>query len=166
MSVSVRDRLWVLPTFQDAKLVLAYVSAKDNEVDSHEIITRLLEEGRHVACPAIAPDNRLVWRRIESLGCLVPGQYGIPVPDPERCRVVTPDPSCVVLVPGIAFARDGHRIGYGCGYFDRFLRDFPCASLGLAYDFQVIDPLPHGPHDIRVDFVLTESMTYAAAKQA
>ncbi len=166
MSVSVRDRLWVLPMFHDARLVLTYVSAKDNEVDSRKIIARLLEDGRHVACPAIAPDNRLVWRRIESLACLIPGQYGIPVPDPERCRVVTPGSSCVALVPGIAFSRDGHRIGYGGGYFDRFLRDFPGTSIGLAYDFQIIAALPHGSHDMRVDFVLTESMTYEAAKQA
>lgn len=153
----VRERLWTLPEFQRAGRVLTYVSAKDNEVDTRAIIERLLAEGRIVACPQSLPDRVLAWRKIDSVDDLTGSRYGIPEPQPERCKVVAPSRADVVLVPGIAFTREGHRIGYGGGYFDRFLHDFGGLSIGLAYEFQLVDAIPTGPHDMRLNLVVTES---------
>lgn len=158
-SAAVRDRLWLVPEFLAAKCVFTYVSAKDNEVDTRIVIDWLLAEGREVACPAAAPRHTMAWRQIESLDDLAPGRFGIPEPDAGRCPAIAPGPSTVVLVPGIAFSRNGHRIGYGGGYFDRFLVGFPGTSIGLAYDFQIVNTVPTGPHDIAVNIVVTESAT-------
>ncbi len=162
-SESVRAQLWLLPEFQAAGRVFAYVSAKDNEVDTCAIITALLEEGREVACPCTAPDRTIAWRQIESLADLLPARYGIPEPR-ANCPMLWPDSSSVVLVPGIAFTRNGDRIGYGAGYFDRFLAESPGISIGLGYDFQIVDRIPVEPHDVPVHIVVTESAIYRAEK--
>lgn len=160
MSVCVRERLWKLALFLHAKLVLTYVSSKDNEVDTRGIMERLLAEGRGVAVPAVEPGGLLTWHMINSPAQLAPGAFGIPEPDRQECARVFPNAGSVALVPGIAFSRDGHRVGFGGGYFDRFLREFPGTSIGLAYDFQVVTSLPHEPHDVKVNLVVTESTVH------
>jgi 5-formyltetrahydrofolate cyclo-ligase len=64
------------------------------------------------------------------------------------------------LVPGILFSARGQRIGYGGGYFDRFLAGFPGTSIGLAFDFQICRSLPEESHDVRLDFVVCESAVH------
>ena len=155
-SAAVRERLWAVPEFTNAHRVLTYVSAKDNEVDTTEIIRRLLAGGREVACPVVLPSGEMEWRRIARQDDLLPGRFGIPAPDAMRCPPVDSTRGAVVLVPGLAFARDGHRLGHGGGYFDRFLSRFDGTSIGLAYEFQVLDNLPIDPYDERVHWVVTE----------
>ena len=157
-STRIRDRLWLVPEFLAATCVFTYVSAKDNEVDTRMVIDRLLAEGREVACPAVVPGGQMVWRKIASLDDLAPGRYGIPEPG-VSCPIVTPDRATVVLVPGIVFSRNGHRIGYGGGYFDRFLAAFAGTSIGLAYDFQLVDAVPATAHDVPMNMVITERDT-------
>lgn len=160
LSERVGERLWTLPVFQSACSVFTYVSAKDNEVDTRGVIAALLKGGRRVACPASAPGGRMVWRRITRADELMAGRFGIPEPDAYRCEHVIADEFSVVLVPGIAFAVDRHRIGYGRGYFDRFLSHYTGTSIGLAFDFQIIDAVPMEAHDEQVDFVVTESRIF------
>ncbi len=162
-SESIRAQLWLLPEFNVAGRVFTYVSAKDNEVDTRAIITELLEEGREVACPCTAADRSITWRQIESTTDLVPARYGIPAPHAD-CPILMPNSGSVMLVPGIAFSPDGGRIGYGAGYFDRFLAECLGISIGLGYDFQFVDRIPVEPHDIPVHIVVTETAVYRAAK--
>lgn len=162
-SESVRAQLWLLPEFQAAGRVFAYVSAKDNEVDTRASISALLEEGREVACPCTAPDRDITWRKIESMTDLSPARYGIPEPNPD-CTMLIPDSSSVVLVPGLAFTRNGDRVGYGVGYFDRFLAENQGISIGLGYDFQIIERMPTEAHDVPVHIVVTESTIHRAKK--
>ena len=93
---------------------------------------------------------------------LRPGRFGILAPDTAQCPLVDSARGAVVLVPGLAFARDGHRLGHGGGYFDRFLSRFDGTSIGLVYDFQVLDGLPIDPHDERVHWIVSESQTIRA----
>ena len=83
--------------------------------------------------------------------------YGLrePVPNPEL--ILPPHALDVILIPGIAFDRRGHRIGSGKGYYDRFLTRTQAVRIGLAYDFQVIDRVPAEPHDVKMDWIVTES---------
>lgn len=159
-SACIRERLWEFPRFRHATLVLTYVSSKDNEVDTRLIMEKLLAEGRAVAVPAVEPGNLLTWHTIDSPAQLKPGAFGIPEPDRQMFELALPNEESVALVPGIAFSRDGHRAGFGGGYFDRFLLKFPGTSIGLAYDFQVVASLPHEPHDVSVDFIVTESTVH------
>jgi len=160
-SASVHANLLLLPEFWAAPLLLTYISI-DNEVDSRTIIRSALEEHRRVAVPRMRTDNTMDWVEIGSLEGLVVTRYGIP--EPERAMpALMPEADSLVLVPGIAFSPSGHRIGFGGGYFDRFLADFPGTSIGLAYDFQMIAPWATAPHDVPVRFVVTESAVYDVA---
>ena len=162
-SESIHAQLWLLSEFQNAGRIFTYISAKDNEADTHNVILALLEEGREVACPCTAPDRSIAWRQIESESDLVTARYGIPEPH-ASCPILIPNPRSIVLVPGIAFSRNGDRIGYGAGYFDRFLAESEGISIGLGYDFQIVDRIPSEPHDVPVHMVVTESAIYRAQK--
>lgn len=165
-SRAVLERLASVAEFRDATTVLTYVSSKDNEVDTQASIESMLTRGVCVVVPIAGEDCRLTWSRLESLSELGPGRFGILEPLPEFVRPTDPPDSAVVLVPGIAFTRDGYRIGYGGGYFDRFLADFGGVSIGLAFDLQILQRETTDaaslfqPHDAPVDIVVTESSTY------
>lgn len=155
-SARVHARLYALPAFQRATQVLTYASA-DAEVDTFAVIRRLLAMNVEVGCPCAGHDA-LRWFRISSAEELTPGRFSIPEPDAQRTTPIqTFDSDTVVLVPGIAYDWSGYRIGYGAGFFDRFLADFPGVSIGLAYRFQVLDTLPREHHDIPVDWLVTDA---------
>lgn len=88
-------------------------------------------------------------------GPLLPGAFGIPEPDPAW-PVVAPQEIDLAVAPGVAFGRDGSRLGYGKGYYDRLLGRLPGVKVGLCFAFQVVDALPVEPHDLTVDYLASE----------
>ena len=148
--------------FRDCEALLTYLSAKDNEVDTSAIIAVALQSDRNVLVPVVASDRNLVWAQIHDYSELVRGKFGLLEPDPERAQIVSVPASALCLTPGIAFTRDGKRIGYGGGYYDRFLSEFSGISIGLAFDFQIAPTLPQDAFDQRVGYVFTETKCYAA----
>ena len=158
-SQAIIEGLARLDAFREATTVLCYVSSKDNEVDTHALIESMLAEGRTVLVPIAEPDRTLTWSRLEGLDEVAPSCFGILEPRPE-CRRPTPPPSdALVIVPGIAFTPGGYRIGYGGGYYDRFLAHHKGPTIALAFDCQLIPAFPRSPHDRRVDAVVTECET-------
>jgi len=143
-----------LPEWQSAKRVCAYISF-GKEVSTHQLIRSTLEK-KMILAPRIDGLD-LAWYRIENWDKLQAGQLGIlePAPDPET-HVSPPAPD-LVLVPGLRFDRHGYRIGYGGGYYDRFLSRTAVYKLGLAYDWQISDTLPSEAHDIALDAIMTEN---------
>jgi 5-formyltetrahydrofolate cyclo-ligase len=89
---------------------------------------------------------------------LVPGYYNIPEPDPGRCKRVESSEIDAAVIPGSVFDIQGGRLGYGGGYYDRFLvNDAPQAKrIGLAFELQVVDKVPVEPHDQPLDILITE----------
>lgn len=161
-SRAITMRLRNLPAFTNAPAVLSYVSSKDNEVDTHDLIQALLTRPMppSVYVPIANPHGQLTWSRLISFNELKPGRFGILEP-PEECRrMAEPPPNAIALVPGIAFTPQGYRIGYGGGYFDRFLEHFTGTSIGLAFACQMLDAFPIGEYDRPVDIVVTESAVY------
>lgn len=156
-SAAACDCLWTVPEFVRAPRVLTYVSSKDNEVDTLGIIRRLLEEGREVFVPVMAPKRSMHWTRLHSLDALKPNRFGILEPPPVKTDSAEFGSEDVCLVPGIAFSPTGHRLGYGGGYFDRFLSVFVGLSLGMSFDALVSTDIPQDGHDIPVRLLITES---------
>lgn len=152
----VREKLFSNERFKRANFIMSYVS-KPYEVDTWEIIKRSLEMGKKVAVPFIVKEKGLI---IPSLILdpkeLVLGPYGICQPHPDNLRQVDLDQIEIILVPGIAFDKDGNRLGHGKGYFDSFLRKIPKATytIGLAYEFQILKDLPISKADIPVSTVI------------
>ena len=158
-SLAISDRLFKMPELQAAKTVLFYASF-DGEVETFEMMKKALNLGKIIGLPGIIggqPD--IVPTRVTSLeDDLQAGPYGIQQPRMDRINRIANDDIDLIVVPGIAFDRKNNRLGRGGGYYDRFLRGFSkrTFTVGLAFDFQVLDALPDvKDHDIPVDCVLS-----------
>jgi len=157
-SASIMQRALQLPELRDARQVLCYVSSKDNEVNTLDLINALLARGCQVAVPRILADVRLEWRCISDINQLTRARFGILEPTHDICPLFEhPEDAEVCIVPGIAWDTQGHRIGYGIGFFDRFLSVFNGTSIGLAFDSQVLPSLPHDTHDVPVTCLITQT---------
>jgi|GEM_PF-209596 len=156
-STAILDKLRSLPEFESARALLVYVSSKDNEVDTLRLISSAIESGRKVLVPvAVTSTRKMVWSELRSLDELQPSTFGIMEPKEDCIRPVEHNETDVALVPGIAFDVAGHRIGYGGGYYDRFLASFRGKKVALAYELQVYESIPAEPHDLPVELIVTE----------
>lgn len=137
--------------------LLTYVSTPI-EVGTYALIQRALEDGKQVACPRCIPNTRLMeFIRIESIDELSPGQFGVFEPERIPGRIVADFSDSICIVPGLAFDSLGFRLGYGKGYYDRFLSAYTGGCIGICYSECMRPRLPHGRFDRSVDFVITES---------
>lgn len=136
--------------FRSAKVVGAYY-AFGSEVKTDLIIERARALGKKVALPSVEGES-LAFYELSSGKYLVKGRFGIMEPLP--CGPV--DRIDLLVVPGIAFDKKGYRLGYGKGYYDKFLVRKKIFSIGLAYSFQLLESLPKGKYDKRLDAIATE----------
>jgi len=98
---------------------------------------------------------------IESLDGLVDGPWGLVRPDPAKATLLEKQEEIdLVVVPGIAFDRRGHRIGFGGGFYDRFLANVQVVKVGLCYDDLILQEIPNEPHDVPMDIVVAQTATY------
>jgi len=141
--------------FQVAHCVACYVSM-DNEVDTHRLIASALKMGKQVCVPVTRAKGVMHFQEIFGLDELRPIRFGLLEPVYQAEKVVGPDDLDLVVVPGIAFDRQGNRLGFGGGFYDRFLAQCAATRVGLAYAFQVVDAVPTKGHDIRMDGLITE----------
>jgi len=122
------------------------------------VIGHLLGEKKTVLVPIAQANRVLEWSHLTSLSELEPGRFGILEPKVECRRLVHPPrEGAVAITPGVAFTVRGYRIGYGGGYYDRFLSIFGGVSIGLAFEVQMAPAIPVGEFDVAVDYVVTES---------
>jgi len=159
-SLVIMEQLAPLPQFQEARVTLSYIPSRDNEVDILPLIHSKLDEGMTVLVPVTMSRSCLVWSRLKAFCDLAPARFDIVEPRPECHEFMTPPENSVVLVPGIAFSFRGERIGYGGGYFDRFLAHFHGCKIGLAFDLQMTESIPSEAHDIPMDIIVTEAAVY------
>ncbi len=149
---------WHAGFFRRQVRLFVYVSFA-SEVETHSLIRMLLEEGKHVSVPCIdRPSKIMAASRIKSMEHdLAPGCFGILEPVQGCLHPVEANTIDVVIVPGAAFATDGFRIGYGGGYYDRFLKNCPAVTIGIAFDMQVVEQVPHDARwDVPLDYIITE----------
>lgn len=149
-----------LPGYQAAGTLLLYVTAFDEEIGTLPLIADALQAARRVVCPRVDADaRRLELFEIEDLERdLEPGVLGIPEPR-RTCRSVAPGEVDWVLVPGVVFDLGCNRIGRGAGHYDRLLPGVRpgVPTWAIAFDCQVLDPIPVEPHDVPLHGVLTPS---------
>jgi 5-formyltetrahydrofolate cyclo-ligase len=137
--------------FQSARIIGAYF-ATGSEVKSDLLIGEAQKLGKVIALPRTEKDM-INFYEISSTNELVAGRFGIMEPPPVR-PAHTID---LIVVPGIAFDKKGYRLGYGKGYYDRYLSEKkPQFAIGLAYNFQLLESLTHDAHDVKVDAIATE----------
>jgi 5-formyltetrahydrofolate cyclo-ligase len=152
------ERLRSLPEFAAARLVMFFLTF-GSEVDTLPMVRQALADGKRVAAPRVERTSRrlLPCEVTDPEADLGPGAYGIREPK-AGCVALALDEIDLVLVPAAAWGEDGYRVGYGGGYFDRFLSQAKGAwRVGIGLQVQVVPEVPHGPHDLPVDILVTEA---------
>ncbi len=155
MSADVCAAVAALPAFARAHRVALYAPVR-GEIDPSQLRWLLHERGDEVAYPRVVSTvpPLLAFCRVAPGEPLAAGRFGIP--EPRAAGAIADGDLDFIFVPGIAFARDGQRLGFGHGYYDRALAAAPRAvRIGLCHEFQLVDRLPPRPGDEPVDLVLT-----------
>ncbi len=135
--------------------ILIYVSTPI-EVDTKRIIENAWADGKRVAVPRCIPDTRLMeFHYITSFDDLKPGMFGVLEPD-ESLEIVTDFDGCLMIVPAMQFDINGYRLGYGKGYYDRYMSRFSGVSAGLCYIEELRRHMYHGRYDRPVDVIVTD----------
>lgn len=152
-----------LPDFRGAASVLL-TSSFGSEFETGDLIAQALAGGKTLLLPLVNKTSRMLdlYEVTDPESELARGTYGIAEPRPERCRRASHGEVEWALVPGVVYADDGFRIGYGGGYYDRLLPLLPSTvpRVSAAFRFQRRPEVPHGAHDQKIDTVVTESGVY------
>jgi 5-formyltetrahydrofolate cyclo-ligase len=163
LSQAIAARLLSLPEFERARTVLAYLSF-GSEFDTHDFVAALQARGCALVLPRIdLANHRLTLHRVSDPEMeTLAGVWGIREPDPTRCAVAEPRDIQAVLVPGVAFTPQCERLGYGGGFYDALIRDWPGNPplIAAAFQLQIVDDLPVGPDDLPIDMVVTQAQIY------
>ncbi|MCL1824229.1 MAG: 5-formyltetrahydrofolate cyclo-ligase [Oscillospiraceae bacterium] len=141
-----------LREFQESGFILTYIST-ENEIDTHELISNCLRLKKQAAVPRVE-GSELAFYEINSFFELEKGKFGILEPV-KTCKKAQINKNTLCVVPALACNENGFRLGYGKGFYDRFLCDFPGKSVVLCYSGNMIE-LPVEPHDVAADIVITE----------
>lgn len=146
--------------YKNSTNIMVYVSF-GTEINTHKLIEQALKDGKHVIVPICKKeDHTLILSEIKNFpDDLEVGNFGILEVRPDRLRVVSPSIIDLVLVPGCAFTEAGNRMGFGGGYYDRFLESINpnCPTVALVRDDFIFDEIPMEAHDKSVNYMVTES---------
>ena len=164
-SKQIAASLLTLPEIQQASTLFVYVNFR-SEVETLPLIRKFLEDNKQVTVPVtmVAEKKLLAVRITNPNQDLQPGYCGIPEPAPRLWKTNSTNPASIdaVIVPGSVFDKRGGRLGYGGGYYDRFLSlNAPRAiRIALAYELQLVDRIYLEPHDQPMDRIITEDKIY------
>jgi 5-formyltetrahydrofolate cyclo-ligase len=156
LSDIIKGKLETEFAYSNCSHLFCYVSF-NQEVLTTNIIIEAMAKSKKIAVPKIVK-NEMKFFYIESLEDLQPGTLGILEPVSGEEAIPSNNNTNLILVPGLAFDKNKNRIGYGKGYYDQFFEKYskvPMTKIALAYDFQVLEQIPHETFDIKVDKVLT-----------
>lgn len=158
---AVFDRLIDLPQFKASKEFFVYLS-HIGEVSTDELIIKFFDK-KKIVVPKISGDEICLYE-LKDATQFEKGRFGIREP-----KICLPKKEIehidLMIIPGIAFDKSGHRIGFGGGYFDKLLSKVHCNTIGLAYEFQIIDKVPAHSYDVPVNFIVTEKRVIQAEPQ-
>ncbi|MCI6824596.1 MAG: 5-formyltetrahydrofolate cyclo-ligase [Ruminococcus bromii] len=150
------QKFLLLDEYKNCDTLFAFVSMPI-ECDTSKIIDNALLDNKRVALPKCKNKSGIMdFYFINSKDDLKKGMYSIFEPDSDKCKLVTDFSHGLCLVPGLCFDFQGYRLGFGKGYYDRFLNDFGGTSVGICYSRYVEKSLPHGIFDKYTDILVTE----------
>ncbi len=154
----VTERFVSQPFYQYAKVLYAYLTF-NQELRTDGLIRQAWADGKRVAVPRVLGKGVMEFYYIDSFDGFIRSAFGVPEP-PEDPEKLADEREVLLLMPGLAFDRAHNRVGYGGGFYDRYLERKQAEGTrffkpALAYDFQIVDRIPANEHDIRVDAILT-----------
>ncbi|MEW6599395.1 MAG: 5-formyltetrahydrofolate cyclo-ligase [Nitrospirota bacterium] len=167
-NASIRQRLFSLEEFRNAKNVMMYVSFR-SEADTVSCLSHIIASGKKLILPVVDSNNKVLkLYEVRDVAELVPGYMGIPEPGVRENREVELSALDLIIIPGAGFDMKGNRIGYGGGYYDKLLSAVSSERsasgavsniplfIALAFEEQIAGEIPSEPHDIKMDIILTD----------
>ncbi len=152
-AINASEKIFKLEEWKKAKIIKSYMTNESHgELDTSFINKRILEEGKILLLPRINKRTNLIEAIVTTdltKENFTLGSFGIKEPKGERELI--PD---LVVVPGIAFDTEGNRIGYGGGYYDKYLNDKELFKIGFLYDFQLVEKIENEEHDVKMDKII------------
>lgn len=147
-----------LSEYRNAKTVFCYVGTEE-EINTRPVLERILSDGKRLGVPRCIGKGIMEVRMVSYLDQLKPGMYGILEPA-EFCVQIPPEEIDLAFVPCLSCSRDGRRLGYGGGYYDRYLTQTTCGKIALCQEKMLEDEIPVREWDLRMDKVITEKRIY------
>ena len=154
-SKEIQENLRKIELYRNAKTIGAYYSI-GSEVKTQDILQEILNAGKELALPKVVKDD-LVFKKISNFSELEPGNFSVMEPK-DKCGVIKN--LDVILVPAIALSKDGFRLGYGFGYYDKYLHGKKSTAIALSYAKQIIRSFPVDDHDVKMNFIVTEDKVF------
>ena len=156
ISTDLANRLFESELWEKAETIGIYLSF-GNEWETRGIIEEAWRVGKKVAIPKTIPDVKgMKFYQMDDFSKVKKGHFNIEEPIVDQTRVVEKDQIDLLIVPGLIFSKDGYRIGFGGGYYDRFLTDFIHPTVSLVWSGQLVEYLPTNQYDLPVQYILTE----------
>ena len=157
-SLMIAERLCSSEMYKSAEVIAFYLNI-GSEVETKDMIQKAQEEGKTVALPRVEGDC-LVMYRYEAGDALVRSLFGVPEPEAVQDRIMPPEEISLVIVPGLCFDRNGGRLGYGKGFYDRFLSECSGKSVAVCFEGQLLDTgiIPETRNDVRMEHIITENI--------
>lgn len=142
--------------YKNTEQILCY-SSMGSEPDTFDIIRCAMEDGKKLLLPRCEDKNgNMNFYLIKDASDLVTGTFGIKEPDIKKCEPVFEFTNALCVVPGLTFDKKGYRLGYGKGYYDRFLEKFTIKSAGLCYNELISESIPADEYDRPVNYIVTD----------
>lgn len=155
-SQMIAEKVTALPEYKECERVLAYADY-NHEVMTKYIIEAAWKDGKEVAVPKVVGQD-MIFYKLTDFAQLEEGYFGIP--EPARGEIVQWE-DALMIMPGVAFDRDNHRVGYGGGFYDRFLeKHLHVRRVAVAFEFQMMSEVPVEPTDISPEIIVTEKEIY------
>ena len=155
LSYGVAQQLYQTDVWMEASTIAITVS-KAPEVDTFQIIRKGWEQGKRMVVPKCEPKSRkLNFRELKRFSELETVYYGLLEPITTETESVSADEIDLVVVPGLAFSKGGYRLGFGGGYYDRFLANYQGNTVSLAFKDQIVPEVPVESHDIPVQKIVS-----------
>ena len=150
------SKLLKLKEYENAETILCYLSL-NGEITTDDFITESLKNGKRVAIPYCVDKNGLMeFYLINSLNDTQIGSFNVREPNIKKCKRITDFNNSIIVVPGLCFDVKGYRLGYGKGYYDRFLENYPFISVGLCYNSLIKNKIITDKYDKSVDIIISE----------
>ena len=149
--------------YKNAETVLLYLSI-NREVRTRAMIDLILNDGKRLALPVCFDNGRMTFRYITNKNQLVKGKFSAPEPN-DGCEEYVGNTPTVCVIPALAFDKAGYRLGYGKGYYDRYLSRFDTVRVGFCFHELFVDSLPHGRFDAASDVVITEKGVFYTSEK-
>lgn len=154
-SYNIANTLYVQPDWKEAQVIGITIS-KQPEVDTYQIIRKAWELGKQVVVPKCYPnEKKLSFRTLTAFSQLESVFYGLLEPIEAETMEVEPNQIDLLIVPGLAYTREGFRLGFGGGYYDRFLKYYSGKTISIAFNSQIIPHFLVEDHDIPVLNIIT-----------